>query len=199
MNHRFFFFSTAAAFALFAAPLAAWADANPHFGDDAGPILNMQPGLFQYVMSNFEVKDIGTAKFPGDDDHPPRPPFIFRARPMGSSGPFNLRLLIQPGPPGHILAVADIRKIYPAGPPSPAAPPEAPAPAVASQPPVQPQPAPVQPPPVNQAPQAAPAPPNSNTPSGPINSGGQVTPLPPPPPSTAPSLAPPPDPPPPPQ
>jgi hypothetical protein len=194
MNHRFFFFSTAAAFALFAAPLAAWADANPDFDDDAKPILRMQPGLLEYVRSSFEIKDTGTAKFPGDDDHAPRPPFIFRARPMGSSGPFNLRLLIQPGPPGHILGVADITKIHLTTPPAPSAPP---VPAVASQPSVQQQGAP----PVSQptAPQTAPAPtpvpaePNSDTPSGPINSNGQVTPLPPQP-SSAQSLAPPPDP-----
>src|SRR5450631_4203138 len=94
--------------AFFAAPLVAWAGANPDFDDDAKPILKMQPGLLQYVESRFEVKDTGTAKFPGDDDRRPVPPYIFHARPVGSRGPYNLRLLIQPGPPGHILGVVDI-------------------------------------------------------------------------------------------
>jgi len=191
MKHRFFFFSTAAAFTLFAAPLAAWADANPDFDDDAKPILRMQPGLLEYVRASFEIKDTGTAKFPGDDDHAPRPPFIFRAKPMGSSGPFNLRLLIQPGPPGHILGVADITKLHLTAPPAPSAPPE---PAVVSQPPLQPPPAQQQAaPPVSQptAPPTAPSQPTSDTPSGPINSNGQVTPLAP---SSAQSVAPPPDP-----
>jgi len=82
---------------LTAAPLAAWADANPDFDDDAKPILRMQPGLLQYVEHTFDVKDVGTAKFPGDDERRPAPPYIFRARPLGSHGPYNLRLLIQPG------------------------------------------------------------------------------------------------------
>jgi len=191
MNHRFSFLSSAAVFALFAAPLAAWADIHPDFDDDATPILRMQPNLLQYVRSSFDVKDTGIAKFPGDDDHAPGPPFIFSARPRGSNGPFNLRLMIQPGPPGHILAVVDITKVHPPVSNAPSAPP---APAVAAQPPVQPQPAPVQSAPVSQPPQPAPSQPTADTPSGPINSSGQVTPLPSPPPSTAPSLAPPPDP-----
>lgn len=202
MKHRFSFLSSAAVFALVAAPLAAWADANPDFDDDATPILRMQPDLLRYVRSTFEVKHTGIAKFPGDDDHPPQPPFIFRARPLGSSGPFNLRLMIQPGPPGHILGIVDITKVHLTSPPAPSAPPAS-APAMAGQPayqqpPVQQQPPPVQSAPVNQPPQTPPSQPTADTPSGPINSNGQVTPLPPPP-STAPSLAPPPDPPPAPQ
>jgi hypothetical protein len=190
MNHPFFL--SAAVCTLLAAPALAWADANPDFDDDAKPILRMQPGLLEYVRSSFEIKDTGTAKFPGDDDHAPRPPYIFRARPMGASGPFNLRLLIQPGPPGHILGVVDITKVHVTAAHAPSVPP---APAVASQPPAQPQPAPVsQSEPSPSSPQPAPSQPTADTPSGPINSNGQVTPLPPPPPAEAPSLAPPPDP-----
>jgi hypothetical protein len=120
--------SSALLVALLAAPLAAWADANPDFDDDAKPILKMQPGLLHYVQSRFDVKDRGTAKYPGDDDRRPQPPFIFRARPMGSNGPFNLRLLIQPGQPGHILGVVDITRVHMGNPNGPA---------VASQPPPQ--------------------------------------------------------------
>jgi hypothetical protein len=121
------------AMALLAAPVIAWADTKPDFDDDAKPILRAQPGLLQYVESKFEVKDTGTAKYPGDDDRRPGPPYIFRARPIGSNGPFNLRLLIQPGPPGHILGVVDITKVHINGPGAPPAPP-----AVAQQPPAPP-------------------------------------------------------------
>jgi hypothetical protein len=91
--------------ALLSAPLAAWADANPNFIRDAKPLLRQQPGLMEYIGSHFEVKQTGRAKYPGDDDHRPRPPYIFRARAIGSNGPYNISLLIQPGPPGHILCV----------------------------------------------------------------------------------------------
>src|SRR5260221_2415738 len=111
MKHGVISFSSALILALFAAPLAAWAHSNPDFDDDAKPILRMQPGLLQYVETKFDVKDTGTAKYPGDDDRRPVPPYIFRARPHGSSGPYNLRLLIQPGSPGHILGVVDITKV----------------------------------------------------------------------------------------
>ena len=60
-------------------------------------------GLLNYVRSHFEVKETGKAKYPGDDDRRPAPPFIFRARAIGSEGPYNIRLLIQPGPAGRIL------------------------------------------------------------------------------------------------
>ena len=123
--------SSAVLVALLAAPLAAWADANPDFDDDAKPILKMQPGLLHYVEASFDVKDSGTAKYPGDDDRRPQPPFIFRARPVGSNGPFNLRLLIQPGQPGHILGVVDITRVHLHNPNGPA---------VASQPPQEGQP-----------------------------------------------------------
>ena len=111
MKQGLFSFSSLLTVALVSSPLVAWADARPDFDDDAKPILAHQPGLVQYVESNFEVKDTGTAKLPGDDDHRPTPPYIFRARPIGNNGPFNLRLLIQPGPPGHILGVVDITKV----------------------------------------------------------------------------------------
>jgi hypothetical protein len=210
-------FFSLVALALLAAPLAAWADANPDFDDDAKPILRTQPGLLQYVESRFQVKDTGTAKFPGDDDRAPGPPYIFRARPLGSSGPFNLRLLIQPGPPGHVLGVVDITKVHLSQPGAPSAPP-----AVASQPPPeyqppqsepsaqvpelagppqeqQQQPPPQEPAPATSGPVQQPQPPQqspaqpteptADTPSGPImGSGSQTTP------STQQSLAPPPDP-----
>jgi hypothetical protein len=201
MKHGVIFFSAALVIGLFAAPVVAWADANPDFDDDAKPILKMQPGLLQYVESRFEVKDTGTAKYPGDDDRRPTPPYIFRARPLGSSGPYNLRLLIQPGTPGHILGVVDMTKVHLTSPGSPSQP------AVAQRP--APQYAPSQPPQepaVSQAPSpqnpaaSTPAPaspagqqpsePTADTPSGPIMdssspSGSSANP---------PSLAPPPDP-----
>jgi len=191
MKHGVNFFSTAVLMTLLAAPLAAWADTNPDFDDDAKPILRGQPGLLHYVESRFDVKDTGTAKYPGDDDRRPIPPYIFHARPAGSNGPYNLRLLIQPGPPGHILGVVDITKVHfnEQGTPAPRQP-------VASQGPANPQtPAPTYQAPVNQTPAVgqapatstkAPAEPTADTPSGPImDSGGQ---------SSQPSLSPPPDP-----
>ncbi len=181
-------------------PLVARADVRPDFDDDAKPILGHQRGLIEYVESNFEVKDTGSAKLPGDDDHRPIPPYIFHARPIGTNGPFNLRLLIQPGPPGHILGVVDITKVHVTEPGN------APAPrtTVANRQPVQhpaistpaakasgapaletatggpvvtPQPA-----------TPAPAEPTADTPSGPIVGNGQTAP------SAQPSLEPPPDP-----
>jgi len=195
MKHGVISFSQALlmALGLFAAPLAAWADANPDFDDDAKPILRMQPGLLQFVESRYEVKDIGTAKYPGDDDRRPGPPFIFRARPLGSSGPYNLRLLIQPGPQGHILGVVDITKVHVT---APGAAPSQPPVANQPPPPTQTQPPPQAPAAVSgpsSAPSAStaasqPSEPTADTPSGPImESGGQG-------PSTQPSLAPPPDP-----
>jgi hypothetical protein len=181
MKHGLISFSTAMVAAFLAAPLAAWADANPDFDDDAKPLLRAQPGLLQYVESRFDVKDTGTAKYPGDDDRRPSPPYIFRARPIGSKGPYNLRLLIQPGPPGHILGVVDITKVHlgqPGGPSSPQS--------VTVRPPAQSPPSeqapsyqgPVtQPPAESQAPAtSAPAPqpsePTADTPSGPIMDSG---------------------------
>ena len=169
---------------LAATPLSAWAHSNPNFDDDAKPILREQPGLLQYVEQRFEVKDTGTAKYPGDDDRRPAPPYIFRARPIGSGGPYNLRLLIQPGQPGHILGVVDITKAHLNEPHSNA-------PAVASQPPPQPTqsqpsaqiPALSAPAPAqgetqqNQAPaQPQPSEPTSDTPSGPIMDSGATAP-----------------------
>jgi len=43
MKHGVISFSSALLLIFFAAPLAAWADANPDFDDDAKPILRMQP------------------------------------------------------------------------------------------------------------------------------------------------------------
>jgi len=203
MKHGVISLSSALIVALFAVPLAASADANPDFDDDAKPILKRQPGLLQYVESRFDVKDTGTAKYPGDDDHPPGPPFIFRARPVGSQGPYNLRLLIQPGPPGHILGVVDITKVHLNAPANSSS-----QPAVANEPPgqgAQGQPAPPAsaqvpalsaPAPSNAASAPAapaaqqPSKPTTDTPSGPIMDSGSQ----PPPPSEQPSLAPPPDP-----
>jgi hypothetical protein len=188
--------------ALLVAPAMAWADANPDFDDDAKPILRAQPGLLQYVESRFEVKDTGTAKYPGDDDHRPGPPYIFRARPLGSHGPFNLRLLIQPGPPGHVLGVVDITKAH-INEPGAAQPPQVaqqPAPAPTYQSPslsqgeVKPLPPatePAQNPASTPAPAQSPEPPapTSDTPSGPIMGPAPAGSA-----SSQPSLAPPPDP-----
>jgi len=182
MKHGVIFFSPALIAALIALPLAARADTKPDFDDDAKPILRMQPGLLEYVESRFEVEDTGTAKYPGDDDHRPGPPFIFRARALGSHGPYNLRLLIQPGGPGHILGVVDITKVHLAPPANSAS-----QPAVASQPP--PQPPPQAPAPAAPAPAQPPSEPTADTPSGPIMDSGSQAPS-----SNQPSLAPPPDP-----
>jgi hypothetical protein len=114
--------SLLAAFA-FAAPLLARAGANPDFERDAKPILDTQPGLVHYVHSHYVVKETGVARVRGNGSQPPQPPFIFSARPRGSSGPFYLRLLIQPGPEGRVLKVADIRKV-PNGAPEPTPAPE---------------------------------------------------------------------------
>ena len=194
MKHGVISFSSALIVAFLAAPLSAWAHSNPDFDDDAKPILKMQPGLLQYVESRFEVKDTGTAKYPGDDDRRPSPPFIFRARPVGTDGPYNLRLLIQPGPIGHILGVVDVTKVHL---PPPGSPPSQPAVANQPPPPAQYQPAPqtpgpVQEPPVAQAPAPAaqqPSEPTADTPSGPIMGNGSAAPS-----SNSQSLAPPPDP-----
>jgi hypothetical protein len=139
--------------ALMAAPLLAQVDAAPHFDRDAAPILQMQPGLLEYVQARFDVAETGQAKFPGTDEHAPGPPFIFAARPIGSTGPYSLRLLIEPGPPGHILNVVDLTRAHLPQPsrPNPAA--------VANQQLV------------HTAPASAPAP-TYETPSGPINDSG---------------------------
>jgi hypothetical protein len=99
--------------ALLLLPALARAGQNPDFENDAKPILARQPGLIEYIHAHFEVKESGIARIPGADDAPPQPPFIFAARPRGHSGPFYLRLLIQPGPPGYIMKVADIRRLPP--------------------------------------------------------------------------------------
>ena len=197
MKHGVIYFSSALIVAFFASPLAAWAHSNPDFDDDAKPILKMQPGLLQYVESRFDVKDTGSAKYPGDDDRSPGPPFIFRARPIGSDGPYNLRLLIQPGPVGHILGVVDITKVHLPAPANPSS-----QPSVANEPPPQPQQAPPEsaqipalssPAPSAPAQAQQPSEPTADTPSGPImDSGSQANPSTPP--SNQPSLAPPPDP-----
>jgi hypothetical protein len=209
MKHGVISLFSALLVAFLAAPSVARADANPSFEDDAVPILRHQPGLLQYVESRFEVKDTGTAKYPGDDDRPPAPPFIFKARAMGSHGSYNLRLLVQPGPVGHILGVVDMNKVHLNPPGSPSS-----GPSVANQPPPQEpsqpsaapaqqnpsaqvpelsQPPVTQQPPLNQQPpaQQQPAPqqpnePTADTPSGPIMDSGAS--------NGAQNLAPPPDP-----
>jgi hypothetical protein len=200
MKKSVIFYSLTAA--LLAVPVVARADANPDFDDDAKPILRAQPGLLQYVESRFEVKVTGTAKYPGDDDRRPGPPYIFRARPLGSNGPFNLRLLIQPGPPGHILGVVDITRAHiaepgaaPQPPPEvaqqPSAPPAYQSPAL-SEGELKPLPPQTAAPPAQNpapAPSQQPSAPTADTPSGPImgpDSSGAS--------SGQPNLAPPPDP-----
>jgi hypothetical protein len=179
--------------ALLVLPAAAWADRNPDFDDDATPILRMQPGLLEYVESRFEVKDTGTAKYPGNDDRHPEPPYIFRAKPRGAPGGYNLRLLIQPGPVGHILNIVDITKVHLQTPSN------TPAPSVGNQQPSTPPPAPAPAPQARAPQQVSPTQtePTADTPSGPVttdNNKGGAAPLPPPPPSAPPSLEPPPDP-----
>ena len=157
--------------AFLSAPILAWADANPNFDEDAKPILRMQPGLLNYVRAHFEVKETGKAKYPGDDDRRPAPPFIFRARPVGSEGPYDIRLLIQPGPAGRILCVVPPPNGAPAGAPGQQMPPpQQEPPEVAQQPQQEPPPQPFQP----QQPQEAQSPYQS-----PTLSQGDVKPLPP--------------------
>jgi hypothetical protein len=169
--------------AFLSAPLLAWAGANPDFDADAKPILRAQPGLLNYVRSHFDVKETGKAKYPGDDDRRPAPPFIFRARAIGSEGPYNIRLLIQPGPAGRILCVVPLNNGAPGVPPQQGQPPQfAQQEPSQQEPPPQPfQPqeaqAPYQSPTLNQGdvkpipsqPAQTPAPsePSSDTPSGP--------------------------------
>ncbi|MCE0497191.1 MAG: hypothetical protein LV481_04510 [Methylacidiphilales bacterium] len=169
-------------------PMAARADRNPDFDDDAKPILRLQPGLLEYVETHFKVKDTGTAKYPGTDDRAPQPPYMFQAKPRGEPGPYHLMLLIQPGPANHILNVVDMNRVH-LDRPFQTAP--TPAPTVAHQPTPQPT---IPSAPTNQPAESAqtPAPsqtPTADTPSGPIQAspGNQS-------PSTAPSLEPPPDP-----
>ena len=176
--------------ALLSAPMLAWAGANPDFDADAKPILRMQPGLLNYVRSHFDVKETGKAKYPGDDDRRPAPPFIFRARPAGSEGPYNIRLLIQPGPAGRILCVVPLNNGTPGEPAPQGQPPEVAQGPSQQEPPPQPfqpqetpptyqspalsqgdvKPLPpqnVQQPAQNPAPAPAPSEPTSDTPSGP--------------------------------
>jgi hypothetical protein len=90
---------------LVAGPVSAHAAYEVNFNETGKQILGEQPGLVEYVEARFDVKETGIAKEPAGDDHPPMPPYIFRARAKGSDGPYNLRLLIQPGLPGHILGI----------------------------------------------------------------------------------------------
>ena len=93
------------AFLALALVLPARANTRPDFDDDAKPILHAQPGLIEFVHQHFTVKETGDARTYGTDNHPPAPPYIFRAKPRGASGPYTITLLIQPGRPGHILFV----------------------------------------------------------------------------------------------
>jgi len=106
-----------------AVPALARADGSADFERDATPILAVQPGLVEYIHAHFVVRETGLARVAGSDEQPPQPPFIFSARPRNVAGPFYLRLLIQPGPPGRILKVADVRRL-PQGMPEPSAAPE---------------------------------------------------------------------------
>lgn len=80
----------------------------PDFDNDAKPILRHQSHLLHYVLSHYDVKPIGYSKYPGNDQHPPLPPFIFQARPVDSDGPYTIGLYISDGDPGHILRVFHI-------------------------------------------------------------------------------------------
>jgi hypothetical protein len=179
-------------------PALARADARPDFDDDAKPILRAQPHLLEYIKANFKVEETGYARVPGTDDRPPQPPYIFRARHRGESGPDHITLLIQPGPPGHILLV---KEDTPGAAPTPPSPGYAPEPGQQEPPPSENQPitsapAPQEPAPPQPAEQPAPAqspepigssPPTSATPSGPIQDSNSSSP-------NGGSLAPPPDP-----
>ena len=73
----------------------------------------MQPGLLQYVQQRFDVKGYRQRQsIPATMIAARRHLHFPRARPIGTNGPFNLRLLIQPAPPGHILGVVDITKVH---------------------------------------------------------------------------------------
>jgi hypothetical protein len=97
-------FTFAALFVL-AFSTAARADSRPDFNRDAKPILRTQAQLLHYVRVHFDVQETGYARTPGDDTHAPPPPYIFRAKPRGASGPYTITLFIAPGPPGHVLYV----------------------------------------------------------------------------------------------
>jgi hypothetical protein len=161
MNSGILFHALAAT--LLALPAVAWADRNPDFENDALPILRHQPGLARYVHAHYVVQETGVAQVPGTDSAPPQPPYIFSAKPRGASGPFYLRLLIQPGPAGHILKVADIRRLPGSVPPQETVPGEAvpTAPAEA---------APAQPAPEEPASNPSPAPAEDNTATAPSSS-----------------------------
>lgn len=184
-------FVSTVALMLLVAPLAAWADHNPDFDDDAKPILRMQPGLLDYVQERFQVKDTGIAKVPGDDDRHAMPPYIFQAKPRGYPGSYYLTLLIQPGNPGHILKIVDPTRPNGGAPQHPASSPNT----YNSPPPSYGQSTPTNPPATvshSSAPVAQASSPStksqpsltSDTPSGPIN---QATPSLEPPPDPAPS------------
>jgi hypothetical protein len=169
MNSGILFPTLAAA--LLALPAVAWADRNPDFENDALPILRHQPGLARYVHAHYVVQETGVAQVPGTGSEPPRPPYIFSAKPRGASGPFYLRLLIQPGPAGHILKVADIRSLPGGEPPQETVPGEvgtaapaesAPMPPTAEQPASNPASA------EDNTPPASSSQPTFTTPSGPI-------------------------------
>ena len=199
MKRGSFNFGAAALF-LFPLALSAYADRDPDFDSDAKPILRMQPGLLRYVEHNFEVRDTGLARIEGDEARHPLPPFIFQARPKGTSGAYFITLLIQPGPIGRILKVVDSSRN--SGPPPGMAQPRmqpspghqdqenGPPPDQGGNPPDQQQ-SPQQNQPSN-VPPANSDEPTSATPSGPIGSDNSTSKLPPPP-NQAPSLAPPPD------
>ena len=193
MKSRLFSLSSATALAFLAWPLVASADTRPDFEDDAKPILRVQPHLVQDVEARYEIRDTGMARVPGNDDHRPLPPYIFEAKPRGSQGPYTLRLLIQPGPPGRILRVVDITKVHFNSPPPggmTAMVPHSPAPVPATSP----SPAPAATPSSTPATSSEPPEPTSDTPSGPISDSGTSAAPTTPAPSSSPNLAPPADP-----
>jgi hypothetical protein len=103
---------------------AARADSRPDFNRDARPILRTQPQLLHYVKVHFDVQETGYARTPGDENHAPPPPYIFRAKPRGAGGPYTITLFIEPGPPGHVLYVKKTGPLASAGnPPAAAFPP----------------------------------------------------------------------------
>jgi hypothetical protein len=94
---------------------SAQADSRPDFNRDAKPILRTQPQLLHYVKVHFDVQETGYARTPGDDQHAPPPPYIFRAKPRGANGPYTITLFIEPGAPGHVLYVKKTGPLAAAG------------------------------------------------------------------------------------
>ncbi len=181
-----------AALLLMVWPVAVHADVRPDFSRDAKPILRTQPQLLHYVKGHFDVQETGYSRTPGDAQHAPPPPYIFRAKPHGVSGPYTITLFIAGGQPGHVLYVKNTGPLATGNnPPAAAYPPGQEQPSTFN--PSGEPPASATQPPAATSDSSASATPNgfvgvdSNTPSGPIKPGSSTGN------ATAPDLAPPPE------